>query len=345
MTFEWGGSGKRPQGSTLIRQCFRILKAEMSTTRASYIYGSNVPEFIQRQIQQLHENEARIVELEAELSQLRKNHAQLEHDLEPYRVDSSFADVTLAQKISIEPTDIETAPINRCPDEILCLIFDNFVLVLCHHLYIRRLLLVCRRWYTLVTNTAKLWAQIEISSPWDLFDIGSQKSRFPYIFACLNHSKNLPITVYLDMQYLSHQLYIAEALAQQAKAIIDEDDHDMIFQRIRNQDWNFRSTGFDSQLERVIERVMGVDGEHIRCWGTMTLCLPDDADMAIRLWNRLARGLMAVEKLTSAIFHLHLLISSGQISEVSSTSAWTMRKTQKDTQSQGSGYRHRHSNI
>ena len=128
MTFEWGGSGKRLLSTGDSR--FRILKAEMSTTRASYIYGSNVPEFIQRQIQQLHENEARIVELEAELSQLRKNHAQLEHDLEPYCVDSSFADVTLVQKTSIEPTDIETAPINRCPDEILCLIFDNFVLVL-----------------------------------------------------------------------------------------------------------------------------------------------------------------------------------------------------------------------
>jgi hypothetical protein len=173
----------------------------MSTTQASYIYRPNVPEFIQRQIQQLHEKETRIVELEAELSQ----NAQLERDLEPYRVGSSLAHVTSVQRISIEP--IGTAPINRCPDEIIYMIFEDCVLFP-DHFYIRRLLLVCRRWYTLVTNTAKLWSRIEISSPWDLFDIGSQRSQFPYIFACLDRSKNLPITLHLDMEGLSRDHYI-----------------------------------------------------------------------------------------------------------------------------------------
>jgi hypothetical protein len=42
-----------------------------------------VHEIIQHQVKQLHEQEARIVELEVELGQLRKVRAQSERDLEP----------------------------------------------------------------------------------------------------------------------------------------------------------------------------------------------------------------------------------------------------------------------
>jgi hypothetical protein len=147
----------------------------------------------------------------------------------------------------------------------------------------------------LVTNMTRLWARIEIFSPWDLFDIGSRKSQFPYIFACLNHSKNLPITVDLEMRDLSHEDYITEALAQHATTIVDEDEHDGILYQMRSQRWEFYSTRFDSQLEPVIERLVGVDGEHIKRWGTMTLRLPDDENMAIRVWNLLARRLKGVE--------------------------------------------------
>jgi hypothetical protein len=265
--------------------------AEMSTTRASYTYKSDVPESTQNQIQQLHEHETRIVELEVELSQLRKAHAELERDLAPYRIESPFADIKSTQMIPLELYQV--APIHRCPDEILCLFFENFV-ISHHHFHIGRLLLVCRRWYTLVTNTAKLWARIEACAL-DLFDIGARKSLFPYIFACLNHSKNLPITVHLDMQDLYHGDYIAAALAQQAKTIVDGDDHDGITQQILDQSWDFRSTWFDSQLEPIIERLLGADGKHIKRWETMTLYLPGDADIAIRVWNLLARGLKAIE--------------------------------------------------
>jgi hypothetical protein len=61
----------------------------MSTARVSYVYKSDVPKSIQSQIQQLHEQETRIVELEVELSQLQKAHAELERDLAPYRIVSS----------------------------------------------------------------------------------------------------------------------------------------------------------------------------------------------------------------------------------------------------------------
>jgi hypothetical protein len=275
---------------------------EMSTTRVSYTYKSDVPKSIQGQIQQLHEQETRIVELEVELIQLRKAHAELERDLAPYRIEAPFADIRPTQRIPLELPKVEAAPIHRCPDEILCLFFEAFVSLppdedVDHHYHpqIRRLLLVCRRWYTLVTNTARLWARIEISSPLGLFDIGSQKSQFPYIFACLNRSKNLPITVDLDMQDLDHGAYIIEALAHQAKAIVDEDEHDRIIQQIADQVWDFRSTWFDSQIELVIERLVGADGEHIKRWGTMMLHLPDDENMAIRVWNLLARRLRGVE--------------------------------------------------
>jgi hypothetical protein len=274
----------------------------MSTARVNCVYKSDVPKSIQSQIQQLHEQETRIVELEVELSQLRKAHAELEHDLAPYRIKTHFTDIMSVQRIPLELRQVEAAPIHRCPDEILCLFFETFLSLPQdeyfesphYHPQIRSLLLVCRRWYTLVTSTAKLWNQIEASGL-DLFDIGSRKSQFPYIFACLNRSKNLPITVDLDMQDLDHGAYIIEALAHQAKAIVDEDEHDRIIQQIADQVWDFRSTWFDSQIELVIERLVGADGEHIKRWGTMMLHLPDDENMAIRVWNLLARRLRGVE--------------------------------------------------
>ena len=269
--------------------------AEMSSARVNYVYKSDVSESIRLQIQQLHLQEARIVELEAELSQLRKAHGELERDLAPYRIESPFANITSTQRIPLELCQVEAAPIHRFPDEILCLVFKKYIFMQSNGPCIRRLLLVCRRWYMLVTYTAKLWARIEIRSALDLFDIGARKSLFPYIFACLDRSKNLPITVDLQMDNLGHEYYIAEALVQQAKAIVDEDERDMIVDRIESQEWDFRSTWFDSQLEPVIERLVGADGEHIKRWETMTLYLPDDEDMAIRVWNILARGLKAVK--------------------------------------------------
>jgi hypothetical protein len=273
----------------------------MSTTRVSYIYKPDVPKSIQSQIQQLHEQETRIVELEVELSQLRKAHAELEHDLAPYRIKTHFTDIMSVQRIPLELRQVEAAPIHRCPDEILCLFFETFLSLpqdeyfgSPDHTQIRSLLLVCRRWYTLVTNTAKLWARIEASGL-DLFDIGSRKSQFPYIFACLNRSTTLPITVALDMRDLSNDDYIAESLAQHAKIIVDEDEHDGILHQIRFQDWYYRSAWFESQFEPVFERLIGVDGEHIKRWGTIALHLPDDEYIAIRAWNILAKGLKAIE--------------------------------------------------
>jgi hypothetical protein len=209
--------------------------AEKTITRANYVYKSDVPKSIQYQIQQLDEQEARIVELEVELSQLRNAHAELERNLAPYRIDAPFENITSIQRIPLELSQVEIPPIHRCPDEILCLIFEKYVIIPDYHPYIRCILLVCRRWYTLVTNTSKLWARIDISGL-DLFDIGSRKSRFPYIFACLNRSKNLPLTVDLDMRDLSHSNYIAEDLAQHAKTILYEDDHDLILEQI----WDVR---------------------------------------------------------------------------------------------------------
>src|SRR5271170_3377437 len=103
------------------------LLAEMSTTRVSYAYKSDVPKSIQSQIQQLHEHERRIVELEVELSQLRKAHAELERNLAPYRIDLPFTEIKSTQRVPLELCQVEAPPIHRCPDEILCLFFENSV--------------------------------------------------------------------------------------------------------------------------------------------------------------------------------------------------------------------------
>jgi hypothetical protein len=260
--------------ATLIKH----LLVKISTTPVNYVYKSDLPESIQRRIKQLHEQEKQIVELEVELSQLRNDYAQLERDLEPYRISSSSIDVTLAQRTSRESTHyshIETASINRCPAEILCLIFEEYTLISRNHVFIRCLLLVCRRWYLLVANTAKLWARIEILEPWDLLDIISKKPQSSYISACLNRSKDLPITVDLDLEYLVCANYIIRELTGYAKTTVDEAHHDSITRVIENVQWDyFTSAKFEVEVERVFERLAGVDGEHIKRWRKLTLRLP-----------------------------------------------------------------------
>ena len=85
---------------------------EMSTTRVSYTYKSDVPKSIQCQIQQLHEHETRIVELEIELSQLRKAHVELERNLAPYRIEAPFADIRSTQRMPLELCKVKAAPIH-----------------------------------------------------------------------------------------------------------------------------------------------------------------------------------------------------------------------------------------
>jgi hypothetical protein len=270
----------------------------MDTSRAHEGYQQNVPESVLHQIQLLHAQQKRIVELEVELRRLRENRTQLERDLEPYRIGAPFADITPVQRIPMEPVQVESARIHRCPDEILCMIFENCVLLPFHHLYIRRLVLVCRRWYTLVTNTVKLWARIEISSPCDLLDIGSEKSQFSYIVACLRRSKNLQITVDLDLEDLICANYIAQELSGHAKNIVDEVHHNSIVRSIDSVEWyDFTSAKFEAKVERFFEWLAGVDGEHIRRWGTLTLRLPNWPE-ALGYWNRLAGGFKGIQEVT-----------------------------------------------
>jgi hypothetical protein len=85
---------------------------------------------------------------------------------------------------------------NKCPLEILVEIFQIYLTT--NHRHIRRLLLVCKKWYNLVMNTPSLWNRIDVrfSEP----STGRSLHFIPYVQACKQRSENLKLEVTLDLE-------------------------------------------------------------------------------------------------------------------------------------------------
>jgi hypothetical protein len=161
----------------------------MTSTESNWKFGSDLPDFVLRKVELLRQQEARIFDLEDELLRLRRQRHELQVELSPYRQPHT--------------PHAAVAPINRCPNEILQLIFEYDVKSdFSRHPSIRRLLLVCRSWLRLIMNSPGLWALIQIQDPWYIFERRTQKSQAAYISACINRSKDAPLKLSLDLQYL-----------------------------------------------------------------------------------------------------------------------------------------------
>jgi hypothetical protein len=209
----------------------------MEKTRVGSEYRADVAESVQLLIQQFYQEENRIAHLEAGLHQLRGKHEDLRQELAPYRITASSTTPTLhvGHPVDQKHNGRSVPPIHRCPDEVLYLIFEQCVTPSYYHRFIRRLLLVCKRWYDIVINRAKLWAQVEIVS-WDLFDFSIPNSQLPYISTCMVRSKDVPMEATVDLSDFCDSGYIVEALIRYARTITDKEEQGVIVGTIVDQE-------------------------------------------------------------------------------------------------------------
>lgn len=167
----------------------------------------------------------------------------------------------LSEEEHIQPSHVASgrAPIHKCPDEVLLHIFSRYLETplgshRSQHPYIRRLLLMCKRWNYVIMNTSSLWARIEIIDPYALFDYPNKKSLVSYIKACVQRSKELPLDVELDLSFLPNvNAYIAKAIYNCDERIlsgangcdfasaIEEADFEDCCSRQYNRQWNTAS--------------------------------------------------------------------------------------------------------
>jgi hypothetical protein len=244
------------------------------------LYSENVPAYIGQKIEKLQEHARHIANLEAQLDIHRTEYASIEAELLPFRI----------QAVGDKWTSVASpaAPIHRCSNEVLHYIFEYYVTSF--HTYIRRLLLVCKRWYSLVMGSPGLWAHLRISGVLDHNFIESGPSH-RYLTACMERSQGLPMAVVLWMPgYGDVAEFISSRVKDYALSMINPAQHSALERSIYQQDWEYNSPQYDAHMDQAFHRLFGVNKEHIARWGALHICLPEDTRYAAELWGRFKSG-------------------------------------------------------
>lgn len=176
----------------------------MSRLPIQFPCEANVPQVVRQRVDLLHAKQQQVLDLEARIQILRNECDHLRVELSRYLIQRNVEnDPGLVNsdgdkdRPQVPFYARKGAPIHQCPDEILGFIFSLYLIP--RHMCIRRLLLVCKRFYRLVLESPRLWARIQI---WDIDQFIRYTEKQPstlYISACMERSRGLPIDVELDI--------------------------------------------------------------------------------------------------------------------------------------------------
>ena len=88
--------------------------------------------------------------------------------------------------------------------------------------HIRRLLLICRRWYDTIVHQARFWTTIRVITDVD-DEILATQARANYIERCLARSRGLPLDIFCDLSNLKSMTEISnDAIYQYINNILAE---------------------------------------------------------------------------------------------------------------------------
>jgi F-box-like len=242
---------------------------------AQYLDQSDPPE-IRSKLESLRHQIKVIEELNKliEIAQIERN--RLENEIQQYRAS--------------------LAPIRKCPEEILFIIFGLFSYQ--DPIRATRLLRVCRQWYEIAINSPGLWNYIEIRTKdtWDQQKEALKDSA--KVAACLQRSASLPLHISLDFRVMDseHTNVIKHATSLLEASI-------PITKRYsfgRNADRLNLSAFIDSvdadiahacRPDRVLETISiltGERGEKMKRWGSFEILFPHHhVEMIVRIWRLL----------------------------------------------------------
>ena len=182
-------------------------RSEIKMPSFRSLYRASIPADKTEIIKRLERMKKRVVDLEQQLVDAQQTCIDLEKEVQEYLL----------------PTCTSSKPINyinRCPPEILLIIF-TFTLKGDYHPLIRRLLLVCKSWYSLIMNTPILWSRVHAIL--DTTRVWSKLSLRPYIEACFTRSRDLKLDLYISCARLLEAEDTAARISVERMKDIGED--------------------------------------------------------------------------------------------------------------------------
>jgi hypothetical protein len=236
-----------------------------------------------KQVQELLDQEIeRVNDLKNLLSIAEEKVTQLKRELDEYHA-------------RIAPT-----PINGCPLEILSMIFRLSIPECDTIRHMGHLLLVCKRWYTLVVKDPQMWNTIIFSTPmqWDMRS-WSDSTRL-YVESCVERSRATSLNINLNfflLQTTKEQLIerLHYGFFQLPFCTPTEGEGDLVEDWLGNLDYEGLEDDVDTTFNclpnhaiELIEKLAGVDEAIVERWESFTLWFPPGNHLFSAIWEQLA---------------------------------------------------------
>jgi hypothetical protein len=128
--------------------------------------------------------------------------------------------VHVSYREDLATPDLPLAPIQRCPSDVLLIIFEFYLAD--NPRYIRRLLLVCKQWCIVVRETPQLWTHIRFRIPSSYSKINPRlllhSDITAFVKACLKRAGNSLLHIDANFfcledygTHFSRKYYVSEA--------------------------------------------------------------------------------------------------------------------------------------
>jgi F-box-like len=204
---------------------------------------------------------------------------------------------------------ITPTPINSCPAEILSIIFRISIPEDANVRHMGHLLLVCKRWYTLVVNDPQMWNTINIFAPaqWDMRS-WSYSTRL-YVESCIERSRATRLNINLDftlLQTTKEQIIkrLCYGFAHFPPSAQTDIEYDVVEDWLNNLDYEELEDDTNTTVEclpnhaiQLIAELVGVDENIMQRWESFTLWFPDDVELLRAVWEQLAPNTINVSRL------------------------------------------------
>lgn len=229
----------------------------------AHFLQSDPPE-IRRKIQALFLQDKLIEELTSRLFSAQLERGRLEKEIYEYRAS--------------------VAPIQKCPEEILGIVFEYYLLE--NPRLICRLLLVCRNWYKVTVSSPRLWNRIPIKFVLELDAKSTFKSVEKRVDQCLTLSKSTPLELDLDFsEFISPEAGVRNIICKflSEYVAVDGMDFKIWLESLCIEEPEIITICQYNDALNLLNRMIGDNGEVMSRWRSLDLCLPDDPFLALKI--------------------------------------------------------------
>jgi F-box-like len=197
-----------------------------------------------------------------------------------------------------------TMSMQKVPVEVLSLIFKHTIRWDPRH--IRRLMLVCRRWYQITISDPSLWTDITVKIHQYESDLPTYAEGIvPYLKACLRRSQSMLLHVELDFRSLQSFQSAEHRRLVMMHIKYDYSETDPPSSETEaTQQAPGKSLEDHSHIEEILSLLVGEDQKHLIRWGSLDLRLPGKHSVDRQIWASL-KGAVPYMKTLSIEGYFH----------------------------------------